>query len=330
MFNDKINALIKEYVNSNDNTLLSLGIIVNGKKFYFNFGTTASDNVIYDYEIGSISKTFTAHLIMKYVDMNKIDLDQSVGHYLNIGDSYPTIYELLTHTSGYKFLTPFNYKVTKWIKYYKKNLYENINNCDVVNALVKRKKNGKKNYNYSDFNYAILTIVLERITGKNYNELIEDFIENDLNLLNTKLLDNYTPNTKPTYKNKIINRWKWNENNPYLSAGGICSNVKDMVKYMEIQLTSKVSYINKCHIVNENTKVRKDKILICPGWHAYKNNNHLWHVGGVGCYKSSIIISKNKKVAVVGLGNYKGHKSSKVNNIVKMIYGYLSRNRNKL
>ena len=106
--NEKINYLINEYVNKNENILLSLGIIVNGKKYYFNFGNNVSDNIVYDYEIGSISKTFTAHLVMKYVELNKLDLFKSVGDYLNIGENYPTIYELLTHTSGYKFLTPFN------------------------------------------------------------------------------------------------------------------------------------------------------------------------------------------------------------------------------
>ena len=80
MFNEKINYLINEYVNKNENILLSLGIIVNGKKYYFNFGKNANDNVVYDYEIGSISKTFTAHLVMKYVELNKLDLFKSVGY----------------------------------------------------------------------------------------------------------------------------------------------------------------------------------------------------------------------------------------------------------
>ena len=330
MFNEKINNLIKEYVNKNENILLSLGIIVNGKNYYFNFGNNVSDNIVYDNEIGSISKTFTAHLVMKYVELNKLDLFKTVGDYLNIGENYPTIYELLTHTSGYKFLTPFNYKITKWINYYKKNLYENITDDDILKALIKRKKKRKYNYSYSDFNYAILKLVLEKVTDKSYNELMNEFIKEDLKLINTQLLDDYIPNTNPVFNNFIVDRWKWNCDNPYLSAGGICSNVNDMVKYMELQLVSEDSYIKKCHIVNKNTKARKDKLLICPGWHAYKSGNHLWHIGGVGCYKSSVIISKNKNIAIVGLGNYKGHKSARVNNIVKMIYGYISRNRNKL
>lgn len=330
MFNDKINNLINEYINRHDDIKLSVGFIVNDKKYFFNYGKKIENDEIYDYEIGSISKTFTAHLIMKYVKLGKVELSKSVGYYLNIGENYPSIYELLTHTSGYKFLTPFNYKITKWIKYFKKNLYENITNDDVLKALIKRKKKKKYNYSYSDFNYAILKLVLEKIAGKSYNELMNEFIKEDLKLNRTFLLNEYRPNTNPVFNNFIVGRWKWNCDNPYLSAGGICSNVCDMVEYMNIELNSKEYFITQCHIVNENTSIRKDKLLICPGWHAYKSGNHLWHVGGVGCYKSSVIISKNKNIAIVGLGNYKGHKSARVNNIVKMIYGYISRNRNKL
>ena len=77
-------------------------------------------------------------------------------------------------------------------------------------------------------------------------------------------------------------------------------------------------------VINEKSNKRKDKTLICVGWHAYKNGNHLWHVGGSGCYRSSIIISKNKKIAVCGMGNNIGKAKCNVNYIVKMIYGYVS------
>ena len=68
------------------------------------------------------------------------------------------------------------------------------------------------------------------------------------------------------------------------------------------------------------------------------NTNNAKATMWTGCLVLNIIdnltnnstIQPTKGIIKVGLGNYKGHNSAKVNNIVKMIYGYISRNRNKL
>ena len=330
MFNDRINNLINNYIIKNKYSKLSIGIIIDDKKYYFNYDNNGLSENVYEYEIGSISKTFTAHMVMKYVGLGLIDINESVGKYLGLVGNYPTIYELLTHTAGYGHLTPIEFTLKNVIKYHKKNLYEIINSNDVIKALMKRKKKKKYNYSYSDFNYGILACMLEKVCERSFNELFEEFIKEDLKLDNTHTLIDYIPNTESVFRKKIIPRWNWNSDNPYISAGGICSNVFDMVKYMEIEMYSNMEYIKNCHIVNEDTKKRKDRILICPGWHAYKNGNHLWHVGGVGCYRSSVIISKNKRIGVIGLGNSCGKRNYNIHYLVKMLYSYLSRNRNKL
>ncbi len=106
MFDEKINLLINEYVNKNKYSRLSIGIIVNNKKYYFNYNHIGRTDECYDYEIGSITKTITAQLVMKYASEGLLQLDRQAGDYLGIEGEYPTIYELLTHTSGYRFLTP--------------------------------------------------------------------------------------------------------------------------------------------------------------------------------------------------------------------------------
>lgn len=54
--------------------------------------------------IGSLTKTFTAAMISKAVQEEKIDINATIDQYLTLpeGNDYPTIEELLTHTSGYK------------------------------------------------------------------------------------------------------------------------------------------------------------------------------------------------------------------------------------
>lgn len=54
-------------------------------------------------EIGSLTKTFTAALINKAVFEGKVNTSDTIDCYLALpaGNDYPTIEELLTHTSGY-------------------------------------------------------------------------------------------------------------------------------------------------------------------------------------------------------------------------------------
>ena len=144
---------------------------------------------------------------------------------------------------------------------------------------------------------------------------------------NTHLLNEYVPNTIGNKGKKICNNWVWKSNNPYIVAGGICSNLTDMMKYLELQIEAKKDYIKDCHQVNENTKKRKDKLLICMGWHANKNANHLWHLGGVGCYKTAVIVSKKRKIGVVVMTNCYDFNVPSHHHLAKMIYGLLSRNK---
>lgn len=48
---------------------------------------------------------------------------------------------------------------------------------------------------------------------------------------------------------------------------------------------------------------------MCIGWHTYKRSNQLWHVGGVGTFRSSIIFNKKCRLGVVVLGSSKGKRS---------------------
>ncbi len=330
MFDEKINALIRQYIGKNEHARFSVGIIVNDTKYDFNYDHTGLTRECYDYEIGSVTKTMTAHLVMKYVCEGRLELDRQAGYYLELEGEYPTIYELLTHTSGYRFVTPVELTLGTLPFRFKRNIYENVKREQVLAALRKRKKKKTHGYAYSDFNYAVLALVVEKISNRPMGELLDQFIKKDLGMENTHLLTDACPNTDAVCKSRVVPRWKWTGDNPYLSAGGVFSNVVDMVAYMDLQLHSERDYIQRCHMVNREAGVREDGLLICPGWHAYKNGNHLWHVGHVGCYRSSIIISKNKGIGVVGMGNASGKQYDRLNYLVKMIYGYLSRNKRKL
>ena len=62
------------------------------------------DPVLHQYEIGSVTKTFTCSLLCKAISEGRLTLDDQISQYIKMpkGYYYPTIRKLVTHTSGYK------------------------------------------------------------------------------------------------------------------------------------------------------------------------------------------------------------------------------------
>lgn len=321
-FRDKVLNCCDKYLNLFKDKKIAIGIYKNNKCFLFGNGILDS----YMYDIGSITKTITAHLVLKYVDLKILDLNESVDKYLKLKKgNYPTIYELLTHSAGYYNLTPIEITLPNLLKYgySKKNIYENINNKNIIKCLERRNKcfhNTK--YGYSDFAYAILALIVESVSKRQFSIELNDFIKNDLKLNNTKIALNDNRYPLAIKNKKVLPYWKWNLDNPYLASGGGVSNIKDMLKYISLQIESEESFITDAHIVSKEVEV-KDSIRICKGWHTYNNSKRLWHVGGVGTFRSSIIINRYDKIGVVVLGNSKGIKSANVHYLAKMIYSEL-------
>ena len=122
------------------------------------------------------------------------------------------------------------------------------------------------------------------------------------------------------YGKRTIGFWKWKEENPYIAAGGLVSNVKDMLTYIACQIESREKYRRAAHVMCEQTVSPKRNLACCIGWHTYKKSNQLWHVGGVGTFRSSVVINRERKIGVIVLGNSKGVASANVHYLAKMLY----------
>jgi len=87
-----------------------------------------------------------------------------------------------------------------------------------------------------------------------------------------------------------------------------------------VQIESDEPYIRDAHRLCPESVSGRSDIVTCLGWHSYKKSNQLWHVGGVGTFRSSIIINRPRKIGVVVLGNSKGRASANVHYLAKMLY----------
>ncbi len=135
------------------------------------------------YRIGSISKTFTAVLVMKAVEENKLTLDQTIAEYFpKIKNAEKiTIKHLLSHRSGIPNFTDADDYFT-W----------NVNPITEAAMIAKFVKSGSdfepdSKADYSNSNYMVLTYILEKIYKQSYAALLKKYITQPLGLTNTYL-----------------------------------------------------------------------------------------------------------------------------------------------
>lgn len=319
---------IKKYLAISEHNRMTIGLYKNGKCYVF--GSTEENHLFYD--IGSVTKTVTAHLILKLYENKKLDINKTVDKYLPLKKGkYPTLYQLLTHTAGYHHLTPIEVTLPPLVAhgYARRNPYENCTVKTVIKCLEHRRFiRPKVRYGYSDFASAVLAAVAEEVTKTPFSTLFEDFINNDLGLKETLIELAPEKRNPPAAKGqKLLPFWIWKRNNPYIAGGGMVSNIVDVLKYLTLQIESNEPYIVSAHTVCETSELKNNNHLMCIGWHTYKKSNQLWHVGGVGTFRTSLILNKRLRLGVAVLGNAKGKASANAHYIAKMLYSELKNNR---
>jgi len=126
------------------------------------------------FRIASITKQFTALLIVQLASENKLDLNVPISTYL---PDYPkksaniiTIQHLLTHTSGIPEFDDFvNYNDIERNRYRPNELVNIFANGDLQFTP------GEK-FSYTNPGYVILGVIIEKITGKRYEQVLQDRI----------------------------------------------------------------------------------------------------------------------------------------------------------
>src|SRR5215470_14866012 len=195
------------------------------------------------FRLGSITKQFTATVILQLVEQGKIKLDAKLTDYLpeyrkDTGDKV-TIHHLLTHTSGIPSYTS------------QPGFFENVSrNPYKVDDFVKKYASGDlefepgSKYTYNNSGYFLLGAIIERVTGKPYEQVLKENIFNPVGMKNTgydhhdtiiaKRATGYsqTPDgyTNAAYLDMSI---------PY-AAGSLYSTVEDLYLWDQALYTDKV------------------------------------------------------------------------------------------
>ena len=280
---------------------------------YFNFGLTSKRGKEVDehtiYEIGSISKVFTATLLAQQVRDGDLTLDDKINDYLPaevkvpvMGEQEITFGNLSDHTSGLPRM-PYNFSPANphnpFADYTVDQMYEFISNYQPVREV-------GEEFEYSNIAQGLLGHLLAENKNTTYENLMIQTIARPLAMNETKIkLDKrMTDNLALGHSDgKVVENWDI----PTLAgAGAIRSSTSDMAKFVSANLGYSESPVMAA--MEFSHQIRHDKadaMRVALGWLIKKGEDGdiICHGGATGGYRTFIGFVKETGKGVVLLTN---------------------------
>ncbi len=195
------------------------------------------------HRLGSITKQFTAMLIMQLVAEGKLDLQATISKYLpdysKVNGEKITIHQLLNHTSG----TPNYTSFPNFFKELSRNLYTPTEMVRMYADSILDFTPGER-FSYSNSGYITLGAIIEKVTGKSYEEVLQEKIFTPLKMNNSGY-DHHNTILKKRAAGYEMKGSK-PENAPYIdmstpyAAGSMYSTVEDLFIWDQALYTEKL------------------------------------------------------------------------------------------
>ncbi len=259
------------------------------------------------FQIASVSKTLTAYTVLSLIDQRKLNLSTLV---FKILDGFPykqlTIAQLLSHKSGLP-----NYMY--FSETYCKTKYRHLTNNDVLWMLKRYRPKLEfrpdSRYKYSNTNYVVLALIIEKLTELPFERYMEDSVFKIIGMNNSYI---FTP--KMTLKNQAVqghngskNIIPFNYQNGTMGDKGVYTTVFDMLKFDQALrknlLISPSTLNNAC---TPHTPCRPTKDYYGYGWRIRYYDNHdtiIYHNGWWQGFKAYFIRWKNKDKCIIVFAN---------------------------
>jgi cyclic peptide transporter len=262
------------------------------------------------FELASCSKSYTALAVLQLEAKGEINLDASVSDYLpwfqvNYNrEEYPvTLRQCLHHSSGIPWETISKIPPDNSID----ALEQTVRNLVGVEL---NSKPGTR-FEYATINYDIVGAVIEKVSGKSYEEYMRDYVFTPLGLTSTGVgVADEIPLMATGYKYGFFRPREYEPpvfrgNYP---AGYIVSNGINTAKWLKIQLgqieTEFSDLVQKTHQPNLNVPPDPNLNSYAMGWYInnYKNNEAS-HSGLNPNFSSYMSFKPKEKIGVAVLAN---------------------------
>lgn len=218
------------------------------------------------YETGSIGKTFTALAVMKLVEEGKLSLDDKLKKSVpETPDAWAhiSLKQLITHTSGIPEYVLFdglrldqNFEAPKW--------------WEVMSSKPLDFVSGSQ-FQYSNSNFYLLALVIEKVSGKNFEDYVDEVVIKPCGLKNTLyrtsgtviagIADGYF-----NFENRLSRAGLSGESANF-GAGGLASTVDDTALFLKAVHDGKVvSKATLAKMQEPNRLANGRKTIYGYGW----------------------------------------------------------------
>lgn len=313
----RLDAYFESFITMKRNPSIAVAVAKDGNVIYAKgFGYAGIENDVKAtpetvYRLGSITKQFTATMIMQLVGEGKLKLDEKLTSLLSDMPkawAQVTVTHLLNHTSGIK-----SYTEVPGIfedKAMKPTTPAGI--IKVVSNLPMDFEPGSK-WNYNNTGYELLGMIIEKLDKRPYADSLKARILDPLDMKNTyftseRTIVKHRARGYSSDQNVVRNAMYINMDWPY-AAGSMESTVLDLVKWDAALYGDKILPQSALKQMWTPTKLTDGKVEKYGfGWHMESQNAIpiVEHSGGIPGFTSDIRRAPSKGLTVVVLTNTQG------------------------
>jgi CubicO group peptidase (beta-lactamase class C family) len=263
------------------------------------------------FEIGSITKVFTAALLEDMIEKGELRLDDPVAKLLpqsvripTRGDRQITLLDLATHSSGLPRM-PSNFaprdSENPYADYSVDQMYAFLSGYQLTRDIGAQ-------YEYSNFGMGLLGHALALKARMGYEELVRRRVLVPLGMRQTAIT--LTPALRAKLapghngEGRAVSNWDL----PTLAgAGALRSTASDMLTFLAANVDSTETPLSRTlrQTHGERHATNNPALKVGLGWHilARPAGNIVWHNGGTGGYRTFIGFDPVRRVGVVALSN---------------------------
>ncbi len=295
---------------------VSIGVIKGKKVFFIAAGQRAGRHLPVDsntlFEIGSVTKTFTALLLAQQIESGRISKNAYIDEYLPAAVKLQPglrhkikLTDLASHQSGLPNLSNDDY-IQDLFKQKPEQPFSVVNSAYLYQVLTATPNlKGYGTYQYSNYGFALLGLLLQNAAHQPYAALLKTQLLLPYRLNSTTLgYPRLNKNTAGRFDQKDKARPAMVLNS-IAPAGGLVANAADMIKYLQLQFNPP-KYNSKAIRLTHERLYGDDKHVIGFGWELFP---HYIEKSGDTFGNSALIrFSKKHKTGVVVLSDHQNSK----------------------
>jgi len=275
------------------------------------------------FEIGSVTKVFTALLLADMAERGQVRLSDPAARYLPGGTGPVTLADLATHTSGLPRLPP----GLRWSALaHPRDPYAGYPAARLVRAAHRslRASSRPNAYAYSNYGYGLLGYLLGQAAGSSYQALVTERVCGPLGLADTTFEVPQAARGRLAQghaRGRAVPGWHMGA---LAAAGGLHSTAADLAKLLRACLAAPASTAPAGTALDAAIRATVRPRADIPSgqiglaWHLTLRGDRelVWHNGMTGGYSAMIAFDPVRSLGVAALANAAGVQPSPLDEAV--------------